>query len=75
MKGTRGQSMFVYGLVFVMVALIVLVMLQTTVTAIAPNFTTGTTIRMVVDNIMPLAGVGLLLGVVGVFIGLKLSGR
>jgi hypothetical protein len=72
MEKTRGQiGTFVYGLVFVMVAVIVLVMMMTYINGSSGNFTAGTIQRTVVDNIMPFAMIGLLIAIVGLFIGLR----
>jgi hypothetical protein len=71
---SRGQiGGLIYGLVFVLVGVIVAVMLQVVLTNSLPNFTAGSIERMILSNIEPLVLVGLMVGVVGLFIGLKMG--
>lgn len=75
---TRGASRgqiggLIIGLVFVLVGLIVAIMLQVFITNSLPNFTAGSIERVIVTNLEPLILVGLLVGVVSLFIGLRLG--
>ena len=68
MKGQIGSV--VVGLVFVLVAGIVLLLLNTFVTNSSPNF--SGILKTIWDNIPVLAGVGVLISVVSIFIGMRL---
>jgi len=72
----RGQiGGLIIGLIFVLVGVIVAVALQQVVSQSAGNFTAGSISRLLVDNLMPMVLLGLFVGVVGLFVGLKMSGR
>jgi NADH:ubiquinone oxidoreductase subunit 6 (subunit J) len=69
---SRGQiGTFVYGLVFVLIAIIVMIMLQGFLNTSAENFTNGTIGRTIYNNLMPLVAIGVLVAVVGLFIGIR----
>ena len=67
-KGQIGQV--VIGLVFVLVAGIVLLLLNSFVTGSTGNF--SGILKTIWDNIPILAGVGVLISVVSIFIGMRL---
>ena len=69
MNSKKGQGALIGLFITILVGLIFLIMIQTTVTNSAGNFTAGSIARLVVDNIVPIAGVVLLLGAVA-YIGL-----
>jgi len=70
----RGQiGTLIIGLIFVLVGMIVAVALQQIVVSSAENFTNGTIQRLIFNNIMPMVLLGLFVGVVGLFVGLRLS--
>lgn len=69
---SRGQiGTFVYGLVFVLIAIIVMIMLQGFLNTSAENFTNGTIGKTIYNNLMPMVAIGVLVAVVGLFIGIK----
>ena len=71
-KATRGQiGTFVYGLVFVLIAIIVMIMLQTFMNTSHENFTNGTIAKTIYNNIMPMVAIGVLVACVGLFIGIR----